>query len=132
MIRQFVNLMVLFVMMISLSGCGTLFTGTSEMINIASEPEKAKVYVNGVHMGTTPLQVSLKRDQDHMIMVKKEGYEDASATLVRKFNPVAILNLISILCWVVDAVTGGIWKFERNALTVTMEPLTPSAAPTKP
>jgi hypothetical protein len=110
-------------MILSLNGCGSLFTGTSAMFTITSEPEKAKVYVNGLYIGTTPASTSLKKDKDYNIVVKKEGYEDASAIITRSFNAVAILNLLSPICWIVDIVTGGMWKFDREGVTVTLDPI---------
>lgn len=123
MIQRAVSFFLSIILLLSVSGCGTLFSGTSELVTISSDPEKAKVYVNGAYIGLSPASASLKRDQDHVIVVKKEGYEDASATLTRKFNAVAILNTIGILCWIVDAVTGGMWKFDRNIISVQMEAL---------
>lgn len=110
-------------MTISFSGCGTLFTGTTTLFTISSEPEKAKVYVNGLYIGTTPTSTSLKKDKDYNILVKKEGYEDASAVVTRSFNAVSILNLLSPICWIVDIVTGGMWKFDREGVTVSLDPI---------
>ncbi len=121
MFKRCLSLMLSLVLLVSVSGCGTLFTGSTEMVNINSTPNKAKVHVNGGYMGTTPVTLSLQKDRDYIILVKKEGYEDATATLTRRFNATSILNLISILCWVVDVVTGGLWKFERNNITVDLE-----------
>jgi hypothetical protein len=126
MFKRFINSLVCLILLISVSGCGTLFSGTSELVTITSLPEKAKVYVNGLYIGVTPVPTSLKRDQDHSVIVKKDGYEDASAVLTRKFNAVSILNTISILCWIVDAVTGGMWKFDRNVISVELEEKTPA------
>ncbi len=39
---------------LSLSGCATLFKGTSEKVNMESSPVRADVYVNGQFMGKTP------------------------------------------------------------------------------
>ena len=113
----------IFILLLLSSSCGTLFTGSSNLVGINSEPEKAKVYVNGMYIGLTPTSASLKRDKDHSIVLKKEGYEDASAVITRSFNGVAILNLLSPICWIVDIVTGGMWKFEREGITVEMEPI---------
>lgn len=103
------------------SGCATIFTGSSDNVSVMSEPTGGKVYINGNFMGNTPVNLNLKRDKDYNIMVKKDGYEPANATLTRSFNAVAILNLAGLLCWVVDIVTGAMWKFDQNAITVTLE-----------
>lgn len=107
--------------LVAFAGCATIFTGSSDNVGIMSEPQGGKVYINGNFMGNTPATLNLKRDKDYNIMVKKDGYEPASATLTRSFNAVAILNLAGLLCWVVDIVTGAMWKFDRDAVTVTLE-----------
>lgn len=112
----------LIVLITSISfGCATLFTGSSDTVTVNSEPSGAKVYLNGMYMGLTPVSPSLKRDKDYAVILKKEGYQDTSANISRSFNLVSILNLGSILCWVVDLVTGAIHKFDTNGITVTME-----------
>jgi hypothetical protein len=90
MLARFLSLLLCSVLLLSTSACGTLFSGTSELVTITSEPEKSKVYVNGAYIGITPASVSLKRDQDHVILVKKEGFDDATATLTRKFNAIGL------------------------------------------
>lgn len=108
---------------ILITSCGTLFTGTSSTFIISSEPDKAKVYVNGMYSGQTPTSMILKKDKDYNIVLKKDGYEDASAIVSRSFNLVSILNLLSPLCWLVDVVTGGVWKFDQEGVTVQMDPI---------
>lgn len=126
--RKLVNFFVLSIITFTLTGCGSLFTGTSTLFTITSEPEKAKVYVNGLYVGTTPTTTSLKKDRDYNILVKKEGYEDASAVITRSFNAVAILNLLSPLCWVVDIVMGGLWKFDTEGVNVSLDPISKKQA----
>lgn len=102
-------------------GCATVFTGTSDTVTIKSEPSGAKIYLNGNYEGDTPTSLILKRDKDYNVMLKKAGFENTSATITRSFNAVSILNLLSPLCWIVDVVTGALWKFDRNTITVTLE-----------
>lgn len=119
----------LLVLAILLSSCGTLFTGTSDLVAINTTPADAKVTVDGMYMGVSPVTVSLKRDKDHMIVVQKDGYKDATAILTRSFNAVSILNLLSPICWIVDLVTGGLWKFEHSAMSVNLESIKAASTP---
>jgi hypothetical protein len=114
---------VILLLAVVLVSCATLFTGSSDLVGINSTPEGGKVSVDGMYMGISPVTVSLKRDKDHMIVVKKDGYVDATAVLTRSFNAVAILNLLSPICWIVDIVTGGMWKFDHSAVGVELQPL---------
>jgi hypothetical protein len=113
-------LLVSFLLVFTVS-CASIFTGTSTMVGFNSEPSGAKVFLNGNYQGTTPLSLSLKRDKDYNILVKKEGYVEGTATITRSFNTIAILNLLSPLCWIVDLATGAIWKFDQEGITVTLE-----------
>jgi hypothetical protein len=105
------------------SSCGTLFTGTSDLVTITSTPSGAKVNVDGMYIGVSPVTTTLKRSNDHTVLIRLDGYTDASAVITRSFNAISILNLLSPLCWLVDVVTGGIWKFDRDVLGVELEPI---------
>jgi len=41
-------------------GCSTLFKGTTQEVNFNSNPQKARVIVNGVEMGETPVALKLE------------------------------------------------------------------------
>ncbi len=103
------------------ASCATIFTGSDGTVSINSEPQDAKVTVSGNYMGNTPLKISLKRDKDYNLTLKKEGYAPATAVVTRSFNAVSILNLFGVLCWVVDILTGAMWKFEPDQITVMLE-----------
>ena len=110
-------------MLLLTSSCGTIFSGTSDLVTITSNPIGAKVSVDGMYIGVSPVTTTLKRSNDHMVLVRLDGYVDATAVITRSFNAVSILNLLSPICWLVDVVTGGIWKFDRDILGVELEPI---------
>lgn len=116
------SLLIVF-MMLNLSACGTLFSGTSDMVTFTSNPAGAKVTVDGMYAGVTPLTISLKTSNDHNVLVRLDGYQDATAIVTRSFNGVAVLNLLVPICWIVDIVTGGIWKFDKGIIGVELEPI---------
>lgn len=104
-----------------LAGCATMFSGSTDNVVINSEPSGARVTINGVYQGIAPVTVNLKRDKDYKIILQRDGFQETSAILHRKFNAIALLNLINPICWAVDAATAAIWKFERNEITVRMK-----------
>ncbi|MBI4041221.1 MAG: PEGA domain-containing protein [Deltaproteobacteria bacterium] len=117
--------LVLFVSMVI--SCATLFTGTSDVVNVSTNPEGAKVYVDDAYKGTSPIEVSLKRNADHNVRVTKAGFQDASSILRREFNPVSLINTVFVLFWLVDIVTGALWKFEKDGIHITLEKSTQGA-----
>lgn len=100
------------------SGCATIISGSNKNITITSEPQEAKVYINGGYRGKTPVQLSLKTNKDYSIRISKKGYDEGTAIINRSFNAMAILNLTSPLCWAIDVVTGALWTFDDDHVTV--------------
>ena len=89
--------LLLFLGILTLSGCGTIFSGTQQNITVNANVPKAKVYVNGMPMCSTPCAIDLKRSQSNTVIVlKKSGYEDATAVLTSQINPVSIINLSAL------------------------------------
>jgi hypothetical protein len=105
-----------------LSSCATIFTGTKQTVQIDSEPPGAKVLVDGIDRGYTPIGVSLKKGSDgQMVTLKYEGYKDKSFQPETTFNGVAALNLLNILFWGIDAATGAVWKYDPKYYKIEME-----------
>jgi hypothetical protein len=62
----------------------TLLCGCAESVSIRSGPSGAKVFVDNQPAGTTPMHYELPRsalDEPHTVMVEKDGYQPASATM---------------------------------------------------
>ncbi len=111
------------------AGCATMFTGSVENVTVSSQPPGARVFVDGAYSGVTPMTLLLKTERDHMVALQHEGYRDTVSPVIREFNPVAALNLFSIVCWVIDMATGALWRFPPNAIYVAMQPLGAPYAP---
>jgi len=48
--------------------------GTSQKIPITSNPQGAKIIVNGEEIGYTPLVLKLKKKKSHIILIEKQDY----------------------------------------------------------
>jgi hypothetical protein len=105
------------------SGCATMFTGSTQQLTVSSQPPGARVIVNGSYSGVTPVALLLKTEHDYGIILQREGYRDTAVPVYREFNPVAILNLVSLICWVVDVATGALWRLTPGAVYVTLQPI---------
>jgi hypothetical protein len=104
-------------------GCATMFNGTSQQLTVSSQPTGARVFVNGTYYGVTPVALLLKTRRDYNIILQRDGFQDTNAYVARRFNPVALLNVFSFLCWVVDLSTGAMWRLDRGGVYVTLLPL---------
>lgn len=64
------------------------------MINIYGNVTGAGIYINGQHMGNTPLIVQqLPANKTYHVCLKKEGYKDAKVTIVPKGNEMTDLKI---------------------------------------
>lgn len=104
-------------------GCATMFTGSVQPMTVSSQPPGARVFIDGAYTGVTPMTLMLKTERDHTVALQREGYRDTISPVSREFNPVAVLNLFSVVCWVVDIATGALWRFPPNAIYVALQPL---------
>lgn len=110
------------VLSIVLSSCATIITGTKQKVQVNSSPQGAKVEVDGIERGVTPLAVKLKKgNEGQTITLTLEGYETKSFEAETGFNTVAILNLFGILGWGIDAATGALWKYDPKYYNITLQ-----------
>jgi hypothetical protein len=100
-----------------------VFKGTSDNVDFSSEPDGAKVYVNGVLRGTTPVKLKLESKRTYNIEFKKEGYETKNFTLTNHVGVGwVILDVIfGIVPVVVDAATGSWYVLDQDYVKVEME-----------
>ena len=76
---------ILVLVMVS-SGCATILDGSSQPVAFDSSPNGARIFVNGVEVGTTPLSMLMRRSKTTMILAKKDGYEDQQLALQTTTN----------------------------------------------
>ncbi len=123
------KLFVLFAVTSVLStSCATIFTGTKQTVQINSYPQGAKIEVDGIERGVTPAPVEMKKGfKGQTLVLKKEGYENKIFQPTMTFNNVAILNLMGMLGWGIDAATGALMKYDPVVYEITLEPTKSSA-----
>ena len=104
------------------SSCATVFTGTKQTISINSVPPGADVEVDGINRGVTPVAVKLKKGfNGQTVTLKKEGYDTKIFEPETTFNPVAIINLFSIISWGIDAATGAMMKYDPKVYEIKLQ-----------
>lgn len=102
------------------TGCATMFNGSGQTINIRSNDEAAKLYVNDQYLGKHSTAMEFKKKQNYVIKAAKDGCEPAVVQAEKSFDPTTLLGvlvdwgLISIL--VVDGAGTGAWqKFKQTS-----------------
>ena len=90
------------------TGCGTLMGDRRAAVNLTSNPPGAEVYVDGVRMGVTPLDVRVTTRGSHAIELRHAGHT-ARCTLSAGVSGmwIAFDILFGLVPLAVDAATGG-------------------------
>lgn len=116
------SIMAVAVATLTLQSCATIFTGTRDTVRFESQPAGAKVQIDGLDVGRTPVDVSVKRSLgDKTATMLLEGYDTRTFELSREFNAVSILNLFGLLGWAVDAATGSLMKYDQKLYKIELE-----------
>lgn len=120
----------------ALTGCASIFNGSTQAVTIHSAPQEgASVTVtnragHAVHNGTTPLTLTLARGagyfkgESYTIRLKKDGFADKEITITPTVSGWYIGNilfggLIGMLG--VDPATGGMYVFP-DSVTGSLDP----------
>ncbi|WP_020402215.1 PEGA domain-containing protein [Gracilimonas tropica] len=116
-------LLVLFV----LTGCGTIFKGSSADVKVNSTPAGASVWIDGINKGTTPQTLSLKRDKNYVLEFRKDGYENVRIAVNKKFD-IGTSVVGNIFSWgivgiLVDLGTGAAYSLEPYDLQANLAEL---------
>lgn len=112
-------------LLLSLTACGTIFTGTSDNITVASNPPGTKVLMDGLDMGSTPVTFTAKRKiTAPTLMLRKEGYRDRTIQMQNEVNIVALLDILFWPSFIVDGVTGGLMKYSNTTYNIDMDKAT--------
>lgn len=92
-----------------MSGCATIVHGTHQSVGITSVPPGARVYLDGVPVGQTPVIVPVKRGDDHVVRMELAGYQTCDATLTSSVSGWIWGNLAfgGLIGLAVDFGTGG-------------------------
>lgn len=122
----------------SLGGCATVTRGTTNQVQIVSEPAGANARTSFGHQCTTPCTLSVSRKDEFSVVVSAPGYEeqrvDVKTQLAGKGAAGFAGNIVAggIVGMVVDASTGATLEHSPNPVSVTLRPLAPAPAPRIP
>ncbi|NQX84500.1 MAG: PEGA domain-containing protein [Flavobacteriaceae bacterium] len=101
-----------------LTSCATIISGSRQNVEITSKPTSAKVYINEIEVGNTPIQKNLKRNQEYNLVLKLDGYETYETKLDKKFNAWYIGNIAfgGLIGIIIDPITGAIHKLKPEEI----------------
>lgn len=125
MLRNKIFAMFLISLMICLSvHCASIISGKYQTVTFNSEPQGAKVIVNGRTLGTTPLTMALERTSKQTLSFEKEGYDTLTMPLTTTLNGWFWGNIVigGLLGSTTDGLTGAVHEYSPSAYHVTLKP----------
>jgi hypothetical protein len=70
----------------------------SQIIPVTSNPQGAKIIVDGEEIGNTPSNLELKRKKRHTILIEKQGYNPLEIGIARKISKSSIFGITLTGC----------------------------------
>src|SRR5271163_2243745 len=109
---------------VTASSCALLFQGTTEEINVASEPPGATVTLNDGGTKVTPFSITAPRQQDLQFHFNKPGYQSADVADNSKIEPgyMAADLFPFLLPWSIDAASGAGYDHQQTTVTAHLDP----------
>lgn len=107
------------------SGCASMFSGTTQVVNIRSNDPEAKLYVNEQYMGQESAVYTFKKKNNYTIRAEKKGCKGNFVNAEKTFDPTTLLGVlldwgvISIL--VIDGAATGAWQ-EFSSTSYVVDP----------
>lgn len=120
----------------TLGGCATVTRGTTNQVQIVSEPSGATVRTSMGHQCTTPCTLQMSRKDEFSVVFSKEGYEGQTVAVRTQLAGAGAAgfagNVIAggIVGMGVDAMTGSTLEHVPNPVSVVLQPLA-KPAPTR-
>jgi hypothetical protein len=111
---------------LAVGGCATIMQGTRQELSVASTPTGAKVLVDGVEAGTTPVVAKLERKDKHVLRLQLDGYLPYELAMSRATSGWVWGNIVfgGLVGLAVDAITGGLYKLKPEEVNATLSQAT--------
>ena len=120
---QKIRLAFLGVMIIFLSGCATIVSGSNQTVSIASNPAGVEIQIDGVSQGITPRSFELERGKTHQIILSSPGYLSETRVLKKGLNKWFWAGLLIPYSPLVDWLTGSIYSVKPDKVNVQLTKL---------
>ena len=118
----------------SISGCCTMYYGTTDEVSIVTDPPGAQVTI-GPHRVTTPAKIDLDKSFSYIAQIRMEGYQPENIPIISKRNTgsggywgdlIWSFFLIGIPFFIIDGAADSDRTFSREEVRVTLEPVAAS------
>jgi hypothetical protein len=121
-----VNALLILSLLAISGGCATIIQGTTQDIGITTDPSEADLLVDNSERYKSPAKITMKRKNDHIVEVTKEGFEKENVNIKSVISGAVAGNLLlgGIIGIGVDALSGGANRLEPDNINVRLRPST--------
>ena len=109
---------------VSQTACSILASRT-EQLSVASDPAGARVTMNGMYIGVTPLVYNVRRNDPVSVLVSKDGYEGVTRYVDTGLSGVGIVDTIGGVVFLLPffgLMAPGAWNLDTPHISVTLPP----------
>lgn len=115
--------------------CALIFQGTTEEIDVASEPSGATVTLNDGETKVTPFSMTVPREKDLQFHFSKAGYQSTDVSDDSQVEGgLLVFDVIPLMIpWSIDAAAGAGFAHQQTTVTAHLDPESEAAGdvPTK-
>ncbi len=122
-----------------LAGCATVTRGTTNIVQVASNPPGATITIStGEPCGVAPCNVEVSRKAEFTVTAELAGYETASVDVRSVLGAAGVgatagnVLLGGVVGAVVDGASGATLTHKPNPVIVTLQPIDPANPDTPP
>ena len=122
--RALLHFTAIALLLASSAGCATIVKGSHQKVPIASELPGADVLVDGSMVGQTPLNLEMKRKNDHLVTIQMAGFRPKSVAVVKDVGGAVWGNIIAggLIGWGVMHRPAAQYNLTPKTISVTLEP----------
>ena len=109
--------------LIIMTSCATIMTGSKQEIIIKSSPSGAVVKINNKNIGITPITTRLSKNiKNQLVKIELDGYQPYEINITREFNAWYIGNLIfgQIIGLIIDAADGAMYTLTPTQIDAVL------------
>lgn len=113
-------------LLIALNGCATIIHGTTQDIDIKTDPTGADLLVDGQLHYKSPAVITMKRKDDHTLEISQEGYKKETVEIKGALSWAVAGDFLAggAIGYGIDAATGAQRRLEPESVNVRLLPLT--------
>jgi hypothetical protein len=117
-------------LLIALNGCATIMHGTSQDIDVKTDPAGADLLVDGQRHYKSPAVIPMKRKDDHTLEISQPGYINEKIDLKGTISAAVLGDFLAggAIGYGIDAATGAQRRLVPESINMRLRPLTAQEA----